>query len=155
MADQDRFHDARHLGREDGSDMGLDQEAERTLEALLSAAQMQPPQMSQAFEQGLLADALAHMPSPTDPTPPMQVKPTGLAGLAEAFGGWIALSGGAGGAVCAGLVGLWLGFASPAALETMTANLVSFTTSESANEVMFDSFDLAIVLQDGVPEEEW
>lgn len=155
MADQNKFNSERRSGRETGSDIGLDQETEQMLEALFSEAQMQSPQMSQAFEQGLLTDALAHMPPPTYAPAPVSAKSTRLAGLADAFGGWMALGGSAGGAVCAGIVGLWLGFAPPTALETMTASLSPFATSDSADGANFDSFDLAIVLQDTAPGEEW
>ena len=122
------------------------------LEALFSEARMQSPQMSEGFQQKLLADALAHMPPPSYARAPQR---GGLAGIADAFGGWMALGGSAGGAVCAGVVGLWLGLAPPTALETMTANLSPFAASANADAAAFDGFDLAIVLQDTAIGEGW
>ncbi|CUH75287.1 hypothetical protein TRM7557_00312 [Tritonibacter multivorans] len=155
MADQNTFKSGRASGPETGSDIGLDRDADMALEALFSEAQMQPPQMTQAFQQGLLADALAHMPPPTYAPAPTPAKQGLLAELADAYGGWMALGGSAGGAVFAGIVGLWLGIAPPAALEAMTANLSPGAASANADAAAFEGFDLAIVFQETAAGEEW
>lgn len=148
MADRDVFKTGGQAGSE--TETGSDAELLR----LFADARQAPPPMSEAFGQTLLADALTQMPAPQLGAAPQDAAPSGLGSLADAFGGWFGLCGSAGGAVCAGLVGLWLGFAPPATLETVTANLSPFATDADAEASVFASFDLAVVLQDTASGEE-
>ncbi len=106
------------------------------LEPLFEAARAEAPQPSAELMARILADAQAHLPTPT-PAPVAAMRPVRavqpvrrgwLAGLLAALGGWPSVAGMA----TATVAGLWLGFAQPEALTTLSGGaLLPGATAET------------------------
>ncbi len=101
------------------------------LEPLFEAARAKAPQPSAELMARILVDAQAHLPAPAPVAAVQSVPPVRrgwLAGLLAAIGGWPSVAGMA----TATVAGLWLGFAQPEALTTLSGGaLLPGATAEN------------------------
>lgn len=101
--------------------MQSDQENLDTLFAELRHEEASPPE---ALFSRVLADASALQPTPV--IAPVQHQNV-LQKIADAIGGWPAISG----VAAAGVAGLWVGLAPPASIDAWAADMLGTTTSVS------------------------
>ena len=113
------------------------------LEDFFKAARAEAPQPSDDLMARIMADAQAHLPAPAPiATPRKPVRQGLLAGLLAAMGGWPSVATMA----TATVAGIWLGFAQPDALNTLSGGTLlpgSTTTSYDLDELVpsYGSFD--------------
>jgi hypothetical protein len=95
---------------------------DREIEALFAAARAHPAEPSAALLARVMEDAMieASACALPDRAPVRHAARRGvLAALVAAIGGWPAM----GGLATAGLVGVWIGYAAPAGLDTVTSDV--------------------------------
>jgi len=88
------------------------------LEALFAAASAERPGVSPALLKRVMEDAMAEAEARAAPAraPRRAVRRGIVAGVIAAIGGWPAM----GGLATAGVVGLWIGYSDPGALDAVT-----------------------------------
>lgn len=114
----------------------------KAVDAALTEAADQTPQVPDALMAAVLRDAAQLQPAPTREAAPVRVS------LWDSFldliGGWPAM----GGLAAAGMAGVWLGFAPPVALEGAAAQLLgTVQTVDLLGADVLSSFDVDEVVQ--------